>query len=148
MDERSLGVELSGDRFFALSAVLLFRAGVDVRAAWIAQTVRRNDAEHAVLAGFASETHHDAGALAGDAHLGFRLVVAAPFYLDVGLRVMALGTWTSTGVDVRALGVGTLGVGPSLSRVVASWACCSLSTALPLPWRSCSRPARGETTAS
>ena len=112
--ERSLGVEPSGDRFFALSAVILFRAGVDVRAAWIAQTVRRNDAEHAVLAGFASETHHDAGALAGGAHLGFRLVVAAPFYLDVGLRAMALGTRTATGVDVRALGGGTLGVGLSL----------------------------------
>ena len=112
--ERTLGAELSGDRFFVVSPVMAFRLGIDFRAAWIAQTVRRNDAAHAILAGFPGESRFDAAALASGAHLGARFVVASPLYVDVGLRAMALGARTSSGIDVRLLGGGSLGIGLSL----------------------------------
>ena len=75
--------------------------------------MRRNDANHAVLAGFAGESHHDAGALAAGAHLGLRFVVAAPVYVDLGVRALALGV-RDPGVDIRLLAGGTLGIGVSL----------------------------------
>ena len=112
--ERVVGGEISGDRFVAVSPVVLFRVGIDLRASWVAQTVRRRDAAHALLAGFAAEEDHGSGALAGGAHIGVRLVVASPLYVDLGLRGLVLGDRAGGSLDARVLGGVSLGVGLAL----------------------------------
>lgn len=112
--EKLIGGELSVDRFFSLSSAWLIFTGIDVRGEWIWQTVTRTDAARATLAGFQPVTHASGAAWGGGVHVGARCVFAPPFFLDVGLRAMALGTQTTSGVDARVLGGGFLGLGFAL----------------------------------
>jgi uncharacterized caspase-like protein len=114
--ELYVGGEASVNRFFTLSTSLLFHMGVDLRGEWVSQSVRRNDADRAMLAGFAATTHNSGTGLGGGLHAGLRFAVAHQLYIDVGARalVLALGARTSSGVDVRVLGGGFVGVGLSL----------------------------------
>jgi hypothetical protein len=112
--ELSAGGEASVDRFFTLSPPLLLRAGVDLRGAWISQSVRRNDADHATLAGFPATTHYSGTALGGGLHAGARFSLGAALYIDAGARALALGVNTSAGIEVRLLAGGELGVGFAL----------------------------------
>jgi hypothetical protein len=112
--ERSAGAEASVDRFFAIGAPVLLRAGMDVRGEWISQSVRRNDADRVVLAGFSTTTHYAGTAVGGGVHAGLRLSIAPPLYVDLGARVLVLGAKTSSGVDLRVLAGGLVGIGLSL----------------------------------
>jgi hypothetical protein len=114
VSELYAGGEASVDRFFTLANPILLQAGVDVRGEWISQTVRRNDADRAVLAGFSPTTHYAGTVLGGGVHVGARFVIAPPLYLDLGVRGLVLGARTAEGVDVRVLAGVMAGIGLSL----------------------------------
>ena len=112
--ELFVGGEAALDRFFSVAPPLLFRVGVDVRGEWISQDVRRSDADRAALGGFHPSAHYSGSALGGGAHLGARLLLGSPLYLDLGARALAQGMPTSTGIEVRPLLGLSVAVGVSL----------------------------------
>ena len=114
VNELYAGGEASVDRFFTLANPILLHAGADVRGEWISQTVRRNDADQAVLAGFSPTTHYAGMALGGGLHVGTRFLMAPPLYLDLGVRGLVVGAMTAEGVDVRILFGAMVGIGLSL----------------------------------
>jgi hypothetical protein len=102
--ELSCGGEASVDRFFSLGESLRLRVGVDARAEWIAQTVRRADAGRAAAAGFPVISHFSGAAFGGGAHIALRVPIGDRVYVDLGGRALALSANTASGVDVRVLG--------------------------------------------
>jgi hypothetical protein len=113
--EKALGGELSLDRFVSLSSTWMLRLGVDARAEWIWQRVTRTDADRLAAAGlaFLAATNHAGPAWGGGAHAGARLWLSNAAFLDFGVRLLALGAKTDTGVESRILGGGSLGLGMS-----------------------------------
>jgi hypothetical protein len=114
VNELYAGGEASVGRFFTLANAILLQAGADVRGEWISQTVRRNDADQVVLAGFSPTTHYAGTALGGGLHVGTRFLIAPPLYFDLGVRGLLLGAQTAEGVDVRVLFGAMVGIGLSL----------------------------------
>ena len=85
-----------------------------MRAEWISQTVRRNDAAQAVRAGFSPTTHYAGTALGAGLHAEARFLIAPPLYLDLGVRGLVLGANTAAGIDARFLVGAVAGIGLSL----------------------------------
>jgi hypothetical protein len=109
--ERSIGAELTLDRFVPLSPAWSIRTGVDLRGEWIAQSVRRNDFAELELAGYPGTANYTSGAFGGGAHVAARLAITEALYVDAAVRGLVLGAKTDAGIEGRVLGRAALSVG-------------------------------------
>jgi hypothetical protein len=111
VQEKSLGGELSIDRFVPLGEAWTLRLGVDARGEWAWQRVERNDAARVAAAGLPASASYGGAMWGGGAHVALRFFVTPGAFVEVGVRGLALGAKTTDGAEGRLVGGGTIGVG-------------------------------------